>query len=123
MIRQALAIAAFAAFLPSTGRAFEAPPACSVTISYSAVGGSIDTTLAQKIDRQFRHDPRIVKREKRARGHGSYDLCLVVKPPTKSRTVYRAIRALMPATSVKAATTLTYAGKGRYVTKFKPPKD
>lgn len=105
----------------STAFGAEAPEAqCSVTISYLSNGGLIDTPLAQTIDRSFRHDPRIVKRERRMSHHGGYDVCLMVQPPNKARTIFRAIRSLMPAYSTRAPTTLRYAG-GRYRTKFRSP--
>jgi len=118
MIKQALALAVFATLAPTAAPAFEAPPACSVTITYASVAGTVDAALAQKIDRQFRHDPRIVKRQRHPGHRGSYEICLTVQPPNKARTVFRAIRALMPANSSKAPTTLSFAG-GRYVTKLK----
>ena len=112
---------AFALLLtPTAALGAEAPAACSVTITYTSIAGSVDADLAQKIKNQFGHDPRIVKRQRRMGHHGGYDICLTVQPPSKARTVFRAIRALMPAYSTKAPTKVSYAG-GRYETKYKAP--
>jgi hypothetical protein len=120
MIRQALAALVLLSvpFGPALGS--EGKADCMVTVSYGSAGSGIDRALAQKIQHRFRHDPRIVKRERRPKGHeGEFDLCLTIEPATKARTVFRAIRALMPAYSDKAPTTLTLHGGGRYQTKWK----
>ena len=120
MIRQALAAIAFLSLPLGSALGSEVKADCMVTVSYGSAGTGIDRGLAQRIQHQFRHDPRIVKRERRPKGHeGEYDLCLTIEPATKARIVFRSIRALMPAYSDKAPTTLTLHGGGRYQTKWK----
>jgi len=94
--------------------------ACAISVDFASAASGVDTALARRIAQHIRHDPRIVRRERIVKGkEGEFELCLTVEPAQKARTVFRSIRALMPASSAKAPTTLTLKGGRKFETRWR----
>jgi hypothetical protein len=110
MIRLALALAlglsACAATAPDaapTGGAAR----CDVTIKFGSYGAGIDQPLSQQVAVAVKADRDVARSERKPWGReGEYDLCLTAKPGRNVRALYERYRALLPAKTLKAPTSI-----------------
>lgn len=80
---------------------------CDVTIKFGSYGMGIDQPLAGTVADMVKTDPDIARSERKPWGReGEFDQCLTVKSSADARAVYERYRALLPAKSVKAPTSI-----------------
>jgi hypothetical protein len=129
MIRLAVALAlglsACAATAPDAapvgGAAPPGPEApikkCDVTIKFGSYGAGIDQPLAEKVAVAVKADRDIARSERKPWGReGEYDLCLTAKPGRDAKALYERYRAMLPAKTLKAPTSIEGPGGTRFET-------
>lgn len=84
-----------------------AEPRCDVTIKFGSYGMGVDQPLAATVADMVKTDPDIARSERKPWGReGEFDQCLTVKKGRDAKVTYERYRALLPARSVKAPTSI-----------------
>ncbi|MBU4435584.1 MAG: hypothetical protein KKC14_14365 [Alphaproteobacteria bacterium] len=108
MIR--LTLIAGAAGLLAACAATPPPPTatrCDVTVKFGSYGMGIDQPLAARIGAAAEADRDLAAVERRPWGReGEYDLCLQAKAGRDAKAIYERYRALLPARSLQAPTSI-----------------
>lgn len=79
---------------------------CDVTIKFASYGAGIDRDLSEKVAATVKSDRDIARSERKPWGkEGEYDLCLTAKAG-KGMAVYERYKAMLPAKSLKAPTSI-----------------
>lgn len=103
-------LAALAVLTLSACAAAPAPQAatrCDVTIKFGSYGMGVDQPLAATVADMVKTDPDIARSERKPWGReGEFDQCLTVKKGRDAKVTYERYRALLPANSVKAPTSI-----------------
>lgn len=82
-----------------------APAGCDVTIKFGSYGMGIDRDLAERVATAAKSDRDVARSERKPWGReGEYDLCLTAKRDAKA--MYERYRAMLPAQSLKAPTSI-----------------
>ncbi|WP_395445566.1 hypothetical protein [Caulobacter sp. UC70_42] len=90
---------------------------CDVTIKFGSYGMGIDQPLAATVADMVKADPDIARSERKPWGReGEFDQCLTVKTGRDATALYQRYRALLPAKSVKAPTSIEGPGGLRFET-------
>ena len=80
---------------------------CDVTIKFASYGAGIDRDLADKVAVAVKADRDVAHSERKPWGReGEFDQCLTVKPGRNVRALYERYRAMLPAKSLKAPTSI-----------------
>lgn len=80
---------------------------CDVTIKFGSYGMGVDQPLAATVADMVKTDPDIARSERKPWGReGEFDQCLTVKKGRDAKVTYERYRALLPANSVKAPTSI-----------------
>jgi hypothetical protein len=78
-----------------------------VTIKFGSYGAGIDQPLAEKVAVAVKADRDIARSERKPWGReGEYDLCLTAKPGRDAKALYERYRAMLPAKTLKAPTSI-----------------
>lgn len=81
-------------------------PRCDVTIKFASYGAGIDRELSEKVTATVKTDRDVARSERQPWGReGEYDLCLTAKAG-RGAAVYERYRAMLPARSLKAPTSI-----------------
>ncbi len=81
-------------------------PRCDVTIKFASYGAGIDRELSEKVTATVKTDRDVTRSERQPWGReGEYDLCLTAKSG-RGVAVYERYRAMLPAKSLKAPTSI-----------------
>lgn len=79
---------------------------CDVTIKFASYGAGIDRELSDRVAASVKTDRDIAGSERKPWGkEGEYDLCLTAKAG-KGMVVYERYKAMLPAKSLKAPTSI-----------------
>ena len=79
---------------------------CDVTIKFASYGAGIDRALSDKVAAAVKSDRDIAASARQPWGkEGEYDLCLTAKAG-RGAAVYERYRAMLPARSLKAPTSI-----------------
>ena len=79
---------------------------CDVTVKFGSYGGGIDRPLADQVAAAVKADRDLARSARKPWGReGEYDLCLTAKPGTGA-ALYQRYRAMIPARSLKAPTSI-----------------
>ena len=79
---------------------------CDVTIKFASYGAGIDRELSDKVATTVKADRDIARSERKPWGkEGEYDLCLTARTG-KGAAVYERYRAMLPARTLKAPTSI-----------------
>lgn len=106
MIRLA-AIAVLALSACAAAPAPQAAGRCDVTIKFGSYGAGIDRDLADKVAVAVKADRDVARSERKPWGReGEFDLCLAAKPGRDVKAMYERYRALLPAKTLKAPTSI-----------------
>ena len=90
---------------------------CDVTIKFGSYGMGIDQPLAATVADMVKGDPDIARSERKPWGReGEFDQCLTVKTGRDATALYQRYKALLPAKSVKAPTSIEGPGGLRFET-------
>nr|WP_295110717.1 hypothetical protein [uncultured Caulobacter sp.] len=83
------------------------PPKCDVTIKFGSYGAGIDRDLADKVAVAVKADRDIARSERKPWGReGEFDQCLTVKSGRSAKAVFERYRAMLPAKTLKAPTSI-----------------
>lgn len=83
------------------------PARCDVTIKFGSYGMGVDRPLSDKVASAVKADRDIARSERKPWGReGEYDLCLTAKPGRNDKAMYERYRALLPARSLQAPTSI-----------------
>jgi hypothetical protein len=89
---------------------------CDVTIKFASYGAGIDRELSDKVAASVKADRDVARSERKPWGkEGEYDLCLTTRPG-KGAAVYERYRAMLPARTLKAPTSIEGPGGLRFET-------
>lgn len=90
--------------------------ACDVTIKFASYGAGIDRDLSDKVAATVKTDRDVARAERKPWGkEGEYDLCLTTRAG-KGAAVYERYRAMLPARTLKAPTSIEGPGGLRFET-------
>jgi hypothetical protein len=90
---------------------------CDVTVRFGSYGMGIDRRLADRIDAAIKADRDIALTERKPWGReGEYDLCLQARTGADAKAIYARYRALLPAQSLQAPTSIEGPEGLRYET-------
>ena len=79
---------------------------CDVTIKFASYGAGIDRELSERVTATVKSDRDIARFERKPWGkEGEYDLCLTAKAG-KGGAAYERYKAMLPARSLKAPTSI-----------------
>jgi hypothetical protein len=82
-------------------------PRCDVTIKFGSYGMGIDRDLADKVAVAVKADRDIARSERKPWGReGEFDQCLTAKSGRDLKAMYARYRAMLPAKSLKAPTSI-----------------
>jgi hypothetical protein len=82
-------------------------PRCNVTIKFGSYGIGIDRALADKVAVAVKADRDVARSERKPWGReGEFDQCLTVKSGRSAKVVFERYRAMLPAKSLKAPTSI-----------------
>lgn len=82
-------------------------PRCDVTIKFASYGAGIDRELADKVAVAVKADRDIARSERKPWGReGEFDQCLAAKTGRNAKAIYERYRAMLPAKSLKAPTSI-----------------
>lgn len=91
-----------------------APAGCDVTIKFGSYGMGIDRDLADRVAVAVKADRDVARSERKPWGkEGEYDLCLTARSG-RGKAVYDRYRAMIPAQSLKAPTSIEGPGGLRF---------
>ncbi|HJV43257.1 hypothetical protein [Caulobacter sp.] len=80
---------------------------CDVTIKFASYGMGIDRDLADRVAAAVKTDRDVARSERRPWGReGEYDLCLAARPGRDTKAMYERYRAMLPARTLKAPTSI-----------------
>lgn len=83
------------------------PARCDVTIKFGSYGAGIDRELADRVAVTVKADRDIARSERKPWGReGEFDQCLTAKPGRNVKVMYERYRAMLPAKSLKAPTSI-----------------
>ena len=83
------------------------PARCDVTIKFGSYGMGIDRELADKVALAVKADRDVARSERKPWGkEGEFDQCLTAKSGRDVKTMYERYRAMLPAKSLKAPTSI-----------------
>jgi len=85
-------------------------PRCDVTIKFSSYGAGIDRELADKVAVAVKADRDVARSERKPWGReGEFDQCLTAKSD-RAKAIYERYRAMLPAKTLKAPTSIEGPG-------------
>ncbi|MET3666822.1 hypothetical protein [Caulobacter sp. 1776] len=107
MIRlAALAILALSACAAAPAIEAQAPR-CDVTLKFASYGAGIDRELADKVAAAVKADHDVARSERKPWGReGEFDQCLTAKSGRDVKAMFERYRAMLPAKSLKAPTSI-----------------
>jgi len=80
---------------------------CDVTIKFASYGAGIDQDLADKVAMTVKTDRDVARATRKPWGReGEYDLCLTAKTGRDAKAIYARYRAMLPARTLKAPTSI-----------------
>lgn len=80
---------------------------CDVTIKFGSYGMGIDRPLGESVAAAVKGDRDIARWERKPWGReGEYDLCLTAKSGRDVKAIYERYRAMLPARSLQAPTSI-----------------
>ena len=83
------------------------PPRCDVTLKFASYGAGIDRELADKVAAAVKADRDVAHAERKPWGReGEFDQCLTVKSGRDAKALYERYRAMLPAKTLKAPTSI-----------------
>ena len=100
----ALGLTACAATVPA---ADAGAARCDVTIKFGSYGMGIDRELADKVALAVKADRDVARSERKPWGReGEFDQCLTAKTGREAKAIYERYRAMLPAKSLKAPSSI-----------------
>ena len=80
---------------------------CDVTIKFGSYGAGVDRSLADRVAAAVNTDRDLARSERKPWGReGEYDLCLAAKPGRDAKALYERYRAMLPAKTLQAPTSI-----------------
>ena len=80
---------------------------CDVTIKFGSYGMGIDRELADKVALAVKADRDVARSERKPWGkEGEFDQCLTAKTGRDAKAMFERYRAMLPAKSLKAPTSI-----------------
>jgi hypothetical protein len=80
---------------------------CDVTLKFASYGAGIDRELADKVATAVKADRDVARSERKPWGReGEFDQCLTAKPGRDVKAMYERYRAMLPAKTLKAPTSI-----------------
>jgi hypothetical protein len=107
MIRFAVLLALALSACAAAPASQAGPPRCDVTLKFASYGAGIDRELADKVAVAVKTDRDVARSERKPWGReGEFDQCLTAKPGRDAKAMYERYRAMLPARTLKAPTSI-----------------